>query len=834
MIDDREISTGIFGWLESPALGDIVFDFVTVNGWAFSRTVPIQGIDVRRADGTTTVLRHGIVRTDVAAVYPAEVHAHASGFTGFVQFDDADAKPRHLEVWATLNDGREVRLFRRRLNYARGLVSSRSSLDAALRAALVNVRARPSRLLSPAAWSAGMAQLKAALSSPAAPAAPLLARDALTSAYANELQAFLSSGAVIRVRRTATPVMSVVLVLWNRAELWFQCLRALLESDCALQIIAVDNGSADDTATLLTRTENLPVVRNPENLGFTIAANQGAKLATADLLLFLNSDARPLPGGLAALVETIANEPGIGAVGGKLVFPDGTLQEAGAIVWADGACESYGRGDNPASHEFCFERDVDFCSGAFLLTRRDAFERLQGFDEEYQPAYYEDVDYCVRLWRHGLRVVYQPRAVAMHFEFGSAASREHSVQLQVARRGLFARKHRDWLRGQYERSEGTLRARHHRPPQRRTALVIDDKWPDPRNGAGFPRALALLKTLGILGYDVTLYCTSEAKRSGEIETGPVEVVTGQGPAGLRLFLEARRGFYSAVIVSRPHNMGYVKAAAGSDLAFIDAAVIYDAEAIAAVREVGFRRVMGRAVSDEEATHLIQNETSLARGCAAILTVTATDQRHFDAARIEPTFVVGHAVVARPTVTPFGDRAGLLFIGGFGAESPNEDSVRVLVDDILPALDRMNSGGFTLTVAGSNIPERLRRLARPGLLFLSDVDDLTELYERSRLFVAPTRYAAGIPIKLLDAAAHGLPIVCSDLLAEQVGWHDGRELLAAADSAGFAAATARVYSDEALWNALRAGALKRVVTEFNPDNFREALGGALNTVLSPRQ
>jgi glycosyltransferase involved in cell wall biosynthesis len=147
---------------------------------------------------------------------------------------------------------------------------------------------------------------------------------------------------------------------------------------------------------------------------------------------------------------------------------------------------------------------------------------------------------------------------------------------------------------------------------------------------------------------------------------------------------------------------------------------------------------------------------------------------------------------------------------------------------------MNSGGFTLTVAGSNIPERLRRLARPGLLFLSDVDDLTELYERARLFVAPTRYAAGIPIKLLDAAAHGLPIVCSDLLAEQLGWHDGSELLAAPDSAGFAAATARVYSDEALWNALRAAALKRVVTEFNPDNFRETLGVALNTVLSPRQ
>src|SRR5205085_6064186 len=116
-----------------------------------------------------------------------------------------------------------------------------------------------------------------------------------------------------------------------------------------------------------------------------------------------------------------------GAVGGKLVFPDGRLQEAGSIIWSDGSGDAYGRGGDPASPEFNFARPVDFCSGALLLTPRSLFERLGGFDERYRPAYYEDADYCARLWARGYTVRYEPAAVAIHHEFGSVASRADAI-----------------------------------------------------------------------------------------------------------------------------------------------------------------------------------------------------------------------------------------------------------------------------------------------------------------------------------------------------------------------------------------------------------------------
>ena len=67
-------------------------------------------------------------------------------------------------------------------------------------------------------------------------------------------------------------------------------------------------------------------------------------------------------------------------------------------MWNDGTCLGYGRGDDPARAVYQFRRPVDFCSGAFLLTPRALFEELGGFDVDFRPAYYEEVDYCLRLW----------------------------------------------------------------------------------------------------------------------------------------------------------------------------------------------------------------------------------------------------------------------------------------------------------------------------------------------------------------------------------------------------------------------------------------------------
>jgi GT2 family glycosyltransferase len=130
--------------------------------------------------------------------------------------------------------------------------------------------------------------------------------------------------------------------------------------------------------------------------------------ATADAVLYLNNDLELAPGAIAAGLHRLKSDTQIGAVGGMIVRTHGVLQEAGGIVWRDGSTQGYMRDASPLAPEANFVREVDFCSGAFLMARRALLVELKGFDEAFVPASYEDVDLCLRMAAAGYRVVYDP------------------------------------------------------------------------------------------------------------------------------------------------------------------------------------------------------------------------------------------------------------------------------------------------------------------------------------------------------------------------------------------------------------------------------------------
>jgi GT2 family glycosyltransferase len=177
--------------------------------------------------------------------------------------------------------------------------------------------------------------------------------------------------------------------------------------------------TSDRVPQLLDAWTAPSVLRPGENLGFLRAVNLAAARARGRHLLLLNNDAMLEPDTLRHAVARLDGDAGIGAVGGPILLWDGRLQEAGSIVWRDGSCQGYGRGDDPVRPEYGFVRDVDYCSGAFLMVRRTLFEALGGLDTPSCPAYYEETDFCVRLWEAGHRIVYDPRVRIRHFEFAS-------------------------------------------------------------------------------------------------------------------------------------------------------------------------------------------------------------------------------------------------------------------------------------------------------------------------------------------------------------------------------------------------------------------------------
>jgi GT2 family glycosyltransferase len=269
------------------------------------------------------------------------------------------------------------------------------------------------------------------------------------------LHSFLAAGRVLDCDPPpGTPARaSVLLLAHNRAELTLACIKSLVsrKGSVPLEIILVDNGSTDETRDLLGLFRGLTVLRNRHNVGYPRGVNQAARRAQAEYLLLLNNDALVLGRGIETAVGFLDAVPRAGAVGGKILLLDGSLQEAGCSVREDGWTRQHGRGWPPSDIRFSFPREVDYCSAAFLLTRRRLFRDLGGLDEAFSPGYFEDVDYCVRLRQAGHRVVYLPDIATVHYENATSASLLDLHGLCVRNHARFVARHAGWLRSQQER-----------------------------------------------------------------------------------------------------------------------------------------------------------------------------------------------------------------------------------------------------------------------------------------------------------------------------------------------------------------------------------------------
>jgi GT2 family glycosyltransferase len=237
----------------------------------------------------------------------------------------------------------------------------------------------------------------------------------------------------ISFRVETAPGVSIVVVAWRGAPYLFDCLRSVLSSveGIAYEVILVLNEPAPELESQVDElVRGTTILRSRVNLGFAGAVNLGAAEARGEYLVLLNDDAEVLPGWLEALVETADRRPDLGTVGSKVLFPDGTTQEIGAVIWSDGSATNVGRGLPGDSVRYNFERRVDYCSGCSLLIRRSTWIELGGFDEDFFPAYYEDVDLCLRVRALGQSVWVQPRSAVTHRLSASTGGQYRSFLLE--------------------------------------------------------------------------------------------------------------------------------------------------------------------------------------------------------------------------------------------------------------------------------------------------------------------------------------------------------------------------------------------------------------------
>ena len=718
-----------------------------------------------------------------------------------------------------------------------GILNSRSWRALAPLRALIN-RARGVRTgidlgQSKGADGQGLQQLKAP--SPRETArSPSIALKTDLVANLNEV---LSSDERVVFDAPSLPVISVIVVTWNQAQFTLGCLRALQREALSpvsppLQVIVVDNGSSDETAQLLDKLDGVQIIRNQSNAGFVRAVNQGATRAQGDYLLLLNNDAFLRPGTLSVAEATLRRDIGIGAVGARIVLPSGFLQEAGSIIWSDGSTLGYARGQSADAAEAMFRREVDYCSAAFLMTPRRIWQKLEGFDETYAPAYYEDADYCMRLREVGLKVIYEPAAVIDHFENGSEIKLGAAAEACLKNRPHFRKRHADSLRRKHlpYLPQNLLLAREHGFLGKRRLLVFDNEVPLMARGSGYPRMRMLLLEAAAAGWSVSFYAIHEpnidwnAARS-EIPW-EIEIIPGCGAEGLSAFLYARRGYYKCIVVSRPDNMAILRPILDEHPQLLDdARLIYDAEALFSGRIITNAELNGEPLGADEVGKLIEQEITLAKRAHAVICVNDAEAKLFRSSQGAPVHVLGHPAKLLHNTAKFESRSGLLFVGRLmEKDSPNWRGLSWFIREIWPLIDT-KLPQIELLVIGRLHPDH-SELGGPRVRLLGPAKDLFPLYDSARVFVAPVQFAAGIPIKILEATAAGLPTVGTGLMARQLGWAIGSEILARDDAELFASAVVELHENRELWCAMQSAATRRLGAEHSPEKFREGLKMAL--------
>ncbi|GJE75239.1 glycosyltransferase [Methylorubrum suomiense] len=651
-------------------------------------------------------------------------------------------------------------------------------------------------------------------------------------------EAIHRNGVRLAFRPEPEPDVSVVIVARDARHLLALTLYRLCGQQAlagvGFEVILVDNASSPETRALYPRLDGVTLIENDENTGFGPACNAGAARARGRFILFLNPDVDLMPGALAAMVAAFRDHADVGIVGARLVFPGGFLQESGAGFRDDAALtHPHGRGDpDPLAPEHAVTRDVGYVSGAVLMIERGLFEQLGGFDPLFAPAYYEDTDLCLRCHQAGYRVLVQPRATAIHYENATSAKREEVETLLDRNRTRFRDRHRANLFAQGPQPRPGASLDH--DPWRLRVLYVDDRVPHLDLGAGLPRANAILNAMAGLGYAVTFFPNYEAdaeesQRYRDLD-GRIEICHASGDEGFARLIRERRDVYDVLWVSRPHNILFVLQALNAQgldpRGFARSRVIFDSEALFCLRDFVTEAAIGGHAVAADLAWQAEREARCFGLADAVVCVSPAEARVLARYAACNVAVLGHALAPAAASPDFAARSGFVFVGALGREGqPNVDSLDWFFRNVWP-LVRAELPQAELTLVGEIADTIRARFIRDGVRITGRVPRTEPYLDAARVFLAPTRFAAGIPHKVHEAVAHGLPCLATPILSEQLGWPEGTGLLARdwRDPDAFASALIRLHEDAALWRSVRDEGLARIRAECDPSAFRAALRG----------
>ncbi len=662
----------------------------------------------------------------------------------------------------------------------------------------------------------------------------------------DEIEKLLSIPKMKDDQNNSEPMVSILILCYNKLEFTENCLIALFKNTNYenIEVIIVDNASVDDTAGLLeSYGDRIKFIRSSSNLGFVGGNNLASKYANGEYIVFLNNDTEVHENWLENLLRVFNYYPKAGAVGSMLIYPDGKLQEAGGAIFSDALGWNYGKNGNQLDSRFSYVREVDYCSGAALMVKKELFEKLGGFDERYAPAYYEDTDLCFGIRKLGYKVYYTPFSKVTHFEGATAGTDLNSgfKKYQLINGPKFIEKWKMELEKQYPNDAELMYYFTDRNRGKRI-LIIDDIPPLPDRAAGALRHYHTLTQMLELGYKVTYVHLMGKQYSDQNARKYLTHFRMKGVEFIWFNYESwwnmrNNPHLSEVTIPLIESLDIEKR--GFDLIYIafwhiadyfvdiirskvpDVPILVDTMDIHYLRELRQAEMSGSNELKKSAEYNKKKEIALYNRVDCITTVTENDRLELKKYCPDKSIIILTDVHdPKETKTIFEERKDFVFVGNFN-HNPNEDAVLYFVKEIFPLI-KIKLPETRFMVVGNNPTEKIKALESKDIIVTGWVPEVEPYLDKCRVSVVPLRFGAGNKGKVGETLSYGLPMVSTTIGAEGMNIIDGEHSFVSDDAKEFAEKAIRLYNEQALWEKFSISGKKLIASMYSSELMKRRL------------
>ena len=566
------------------------------------------------------------------------------------------------------------------------------------------------------------------------------------------------------------PLVSIIIPVHNQFNYTFQCINSILTNDPIVpyEIIIADDMSSDKTKIIEKYIKNIIVLHNNKKNNFLFNCNKASKFAKGKYIIFLNNDTKVNKEWLISLVRLIESDEKIGMIGSKLLNFDGTLQEAGGIVWDNGGALNFGRNHDANMPEYNYVKEVDYISGASIIIRKSIWDKIGGFDERFSPAYYEDTDFAFELRKFGYKVMYQPKSIVIHFEGISNGKNLTSgiKKYQIINRKKFIEKWKNELK--YQTKRCNIFVARDRGYNKRRILVLSGSFSIKYKDENFQIILAYLNILKEIGLQVTFFFNDFQKiepYTSFLQQKGIEVLYGniiknnfviwlkkylkffhfiylQNCCIPALYLDLIFKYFKGKIFYFFHNNLF------DDYYIKNKENNYEGNNNLTIIE-------NKIISKANIIHVINNyEMEIIK-----------EKYENTVIHVIPKLFYEYNL--ENVQKDFSKRKDIIFVGDFDYSS-NIDAVLWFSTEIYPNIVKKYPD-IIFNIIGKNVIHKIKKLHSKNIkikIFRS-YEELQTFYQESRMAIAPFRFGRNNKYKIIEAAYNQIPMVTTSIGVEDL-------------------------------------------------------------------